>query len=212
MWNVLTEVYWTAWSGQAKGDLISPRVIGFGLHVCSDEEGRTMEIAGTITNTERACAKSLLCLGNYVHYMVSNFYIILQGKCWWYLQVLLLESSRIYCFQRFKHLLCDIRSGPWKCVCSKEGHTELWTYTLSSARISQNSILGRPPISLNANPTHTPEPYNSVKQMFNLIWYAKLSLSHGISELCLQVWNLNISLPDLESFDLPSLHSQVLIT
>lgn len=38
-------------NGQAKGDLISLRVIGFGLHVCSDED-RTMETAGTMTNTE----------------------------------------------------------------------------------------------------------------------------------------------------------------
>lgn len=82
----------------------------------------------------------------------------------------------------------------------------------SQPEFHRNSILGRPPISLNANPTHTPEPYNSVKQMFDLIWYVNLILSHGISELCLQVWNLNISLPDLDSFDLPSLHSQVLIT
>lgn len=46
-----------------------------------------------------------------------------------------------------------------------------------------------------------------------LIWlYGNLILSHGIWELCLQAWNFNISLSDLDSFDLPSLHSQVLIT
>lgn len=69
-----------------------------------------------------------------------------------------------------------------------------------------------PQFPLNANPTHTPEPYNSVKQMFDLILYVNLILHHGISKLCLHVWNLNISLSDLDSFDLPSLHAQVLIT
>jgi hypothetical protein len=68
-----------------------------------------------------------------------------------------------------------------------------------------------PQFLLNANPTHTPESYNSIKCMLDLILYVNLILSHGISELCLQVWNLNISLPDLDSFDLLSLHSQVLI-
>lgn len=69
-----------------------------------------------------------------------------------------------------------------------------------------------PQFPLNADPTHTPEPYNSVKPMFNLILYVNLILRHGISKLCLQVWNLNISLSDLDSFDLPSLHAQILIT
>lgn len=48
--------------------------------------------------------------------------------------------------------------------------------------------------------------------MFDLILYGNLILSHGISELCLQVWNFNISLSDLDSFDLLSLPSQALIT
>lgn len=48
--------------------------------------------------------------------------------------------------------------------------------------------------------------------MFDLVWYVNLILSHGISALCLQVWTLNISLSNLDFFDLPSLHSQVLIT
>lgn len=69
-----------------------------------------------------------------------------------------------------------------------------------------------PQFLLDANSTHTPEPYNSVQQMFDLILYRNLLLSHGISELCLWVWNFNISLSDLDSFDLPSLHSQVSIT
>lgn len=69
-----------------------------------------------------------------------------------------------------------------------------------------------PQFPLNASPTHTPEPYDSVKPTFDLILYVNLILSHGISKLCLQVRNLNISLSDLDSFDLPSLHVQVLIT
>lgn len=64
-----------------------------------------------------------------------------------------------------------------------------------------------PSISPKCKPTHTPEPYNSVKQTFDLILYMNLIVRHGVSQLCLQKWNLSISLSDLDSFDLPHLHS-----
>lgn len=119
-------------NGQAKGDLISLRVIGFGLHVCSDED-RTMETAGTMTNTEWACAESLLSR----KYMSTLWYVAFILPC----EVSAGGISRSYCLRAAEYIVS--RDLNISSVISDLGHENVF----APSRVTQSF-----------EPTHCSQP------------------------------------------------------
>lgn len=84
--------------------------------------------------------------------------------------------------RNYKHLLCDNQSWPKEmCLLQLGSHRALNLKTVLIQNFTEFHSDQVPQFPLNTNLTHTPEPYNSVKQMFDLILYVNLILHHGIS-------------------------------